>query len=340
MPLYAVYALVFSDSGLATSQISLLFLIWSATAVVLEIPTGALADRFTPRATLMAAGIIRSAGFALWIVAPGFTGFAAGFVLWGTSGALESGSFQSMLYSGLDRHGATDRYPGLLGRSEAVARVAEVAATLAAAPLLVLGGTALVGWASVGVGLAGSMVAAGFPRSGSSKGTGPKGQEEVGYLELLRSGVGEAWRAASVRRLVVLSSVIVGLTAVDEYVPLLARAIAVPDAWIPVVLAGLPLAAAAGTAAAGVAAKARPAVVGLPLVVVTGMVIIAAATASPALLPILGGWWFVVNLATVLVDARLQDAVTGPSRATVTSVAGLGSELAAIAMFLAVAVLS
>ncbi|CAN5786654.1 hypothetical protein BH20ACT1_BH20ACT1_10040 [soil metagenome] len=47
-----------------------------------------------------------------------------------------------------------------------------------------------------------------------------------------------------------------------------------------------------------------------------------------------------VNLATVLVDAHLQDAVTGPSRATVTSVAGLGSELAAIAMFLAVAVLS
>jgi hypothetical protein len=35
----------------------------------------------------------------------------------------------------------------------------------------------------------------------------------------------------------------------------------------------------------------------------------------------------------VVVDARLQAAITGPSRATVTSVAGLGTELGGIALF-------
>lgn len=306
--------------------------------MVLEIPTGVLADRFTPRAMLVAAGLIRAVGYALWIVAPGFVGFAAGFVLWGASGALESGSFQSLVYAGLEDHGATDRYPELVGRSEAVARVVEVAATLAAAPLLVVGGTALVGWVSVGVCLAGSLVATGFPRVGPGELTGPEEQGETSYLELLRSGVGEAWRAPLVRWLVVVSAFLLGLSAVDEYVPLVARAAAVPDAWIPVVLAGLPLAAAAGNALAGVAARARPAAVGIPVVAVTGMVLITAVTGSPALLPVLGVWWLLVNLATVLADARLQDAVTGPARATVTSVAGLGSELAAIAMFLSVAV--
>lgn len=356
MPLYAVYALMFSDSGLGTSQISLLFVIWSATAVVLEVPSGALADRFTPRVALVVGGVIRAAGYSLWIAVPDFSGFAVGFVLWGAAGSLESGSFQSLLYSGLDRHGAGDRYAQVLGRSEAVGRVVEVVATLAAAPLIVIGGTALVGWVSVGICLAGSAVAAGFPqpaasRPFASRPAGDDGAEageageargsaEAGYLELLRSGVREAWTHPVVRRLVVVLAIIDGLTAVDEYVPLMARAASVPRAWIPVVLAALPLAAAAGNALAGVAGKAGPAVVGVPLVVGTGVLAATALAGSPALLPVLGAWWLLVNLATVLADAQLQDAVTGPARATVTSVAALGTELTAISMFLAVAALS
>ena len=347
MPLYAVYTLLFSGSGLDTSQISVLLVIWSATAVVLEVPSGALADRFSPRAALVAGGVLRAAGYALWIVAPGFAGFAAGFVLWGASGSLESGSFQSLLYSGLDRYGAAETYTQVLGRTEALARVAEVGATLAAAPLLVLGGTTLVGWVSVGVCLIGSAVAVGFPgpeiaaaAPGGGAPIGEKGEDEPRYVELLRSGVREAWGHPRVRRLVIVLAVVYGCTAVDEYVPLLARAASVPKAWIPVVLASLPLAAAAGNALSGAASRARPAAVGLPLVAATAVLAVTAAAGSPALLPVLGCWWLLVNLASVLADTRLQDAVSGPARATVTSVAALGSELAAIAMFLVVAALS
>lgn len=262
MPLYAVYTLLFSGSGLDTSQISVLLVIWSATAVVLEVPSGALADRFSPRAALVAGGVLRAAGYALWIMAPGFAGFAAGFVLWGASGSLESGSFQSLLYSGLDRYGAAETYTQVLGRTEALARVAEVGATLAAAPLLVLGGTTLVGWVSVGVCLIGSAVAVGFPGpeiAASAPGGAPigeKGEDEPRYVELLRSGVREAWGHPRVRRLVIVLAVVYGCTAVDEYVPLLARAASVPKAWIPVVLASLPLAAAAGNALSGAASRA------------------------------------------------------------------------------------
>ena len=339
MPLYAVYALLFSDAGLGTSEISLLFLVWSATAVLLEVPSGALADRFTPRATLVAAGFVRALGYALWILTPTFAGFAAGFALWGVAGSLESGAFQALLYSGLHRHGAADRYPSVLGRSVAVAGVVEVGATLAAAPLLLVGGTALVGWVSIAVCLAGSAVAAGFPRA-AHEGPGDRNEDQAGYLELLRSGVREAWHQAPVRRLVIVLAVVTGVTAVDEYVPLLARAADVPDPWIPVVLAGLPLAAAAGNALAGAAARRRASVVGVPLAAATGLVAVTAAVGSPALLPAIGVWYMAVNLATVLADARLQAAATGPARATVTSVAGLGSELAAIGMFVGVAVLS
>jgi len=42
------------------------------------------------------------------------------------------------------------------------------------------------------------------------------------------------------------------------------------------------------------------------------------------------GLW---RIALVVAEARLQAAITGPSRATISSVAGLGAVLAGIAMF-------
>ena len=42
------------------------------------------------------------------------------------------------------------------------------------------------------------------------------------------------------------------------------------------------------------------------------------------------GLW---RVALVIAEVRMQDAVTGSSRATISSVAGLGAELAGIAMF-------
>jgi hypothetical protein len=41
----------------------------------------------------------------------------------------------------------------------------------------------------------------------------------------------------------------------------------------------------------------------------------------------------ILELFTVLGEARLQQAIRGPARATVLSVAGLGSEVMALAMF-------
>ena len=44
-----------------------------------------------------------------------------------------------------------------------------------------------------------------------------------------------------------------------------------------------------------------------------------------------------MQLVLIVADARLQDSIAGPARATVTSVSGLLSELVAIAIFAGVA---
>lgn len=53
-PSYAVFTLWFNDHDVTTSQLSIAFVLWAATAIVLEIPSGALADRVDRRRLLAA----------------------------------------------------------------------------------------------------------------------------------------------------------------------------------------------------------------------------------------------------------------------------------------------
>ncbi|MGQ4618331.1 MFS transporter [Nocardia sp. R7R-8] len=163
IPLYALYALLFADHGMSTGQISLLFAIWSAASFLLEVPSGAWADTVSRRGLLVLSGVLLTAAFALWTVVPSFEGFAAGFVLWGTSGALASGTFEALLYDDLAARGASSTYPRILGYTRAGAETAVVVAIVAATPLYLVGGYALVGWSSVALAAVHTLVALSLP---------------------------------------------------------------------------------------------------------------------------------------------------------------------------------
>ena len=66
VPLYAVYPLLFSDRGVGPGQISVLFIIWSVTGFVCEVPSGAWADSFDRRRLLVVSAGIYALGFATW----------------------------------------------------------------------------------------------------------------------------------------------------------------------------------------------------------------------------------------------------------------------------------
>ncbi|WP_040772650.1 MFS transporter [Nocardia pneumoniae] len=182
IPLYALYALLFADHGMSTGQISLLFAIWSATSFLLEVPSGAWADTVSRRGLLVLSGVLLTAGFALWTVVPSFPGFAAGFVLWGTSGALASGTFEALLYDDVAARGESTAYPRILGYTRAGAEAAVVVAIVAATPLYLYGGYALVGWSSVAVAALHTVIALSLP-------TAPKAVSavDVDDLEDVRS---------------------------------------------------------------------------------------------------------------------------------------------------------
>lgn len=136
VPLYAVYALLFRDTGLSVAQISSLFAIWTLVSFALEVPSGALADVVSRRLLLVVAALLAAASFATWVLVPTYLGFAVGFVLWGIGGALQSGTFEALLYDALAREGRTSSYAGLAGTAEAASTTSTLVALLVASPLL------------------------------------------------------------------------------------------------------------------------------------------------------------------------------------------------------------
>ena len=336
IPLYPLYALLFADTGLSDPEISVLFAIWSAVGVLIEVPTGALADRFSRRGCLVVAGLVQACGFAIWLVFPGFVGFAVGFVLWGIGGSLVSGSQEALLYDGLRAAGAEDEYAKINGRVTAVELVAQFPAAPAATVLFAAGGYALAGWVSVGVCVLAAVLAARIPEPPRVADVDEDGDDdELGYLATLRAGLAEAAAGPGVLGVLVAAMVLGAFDTVEEYFPLMVAGWGVPVGWVP--LADLPivLAGVAGAALAGRAARLpTPLLAGLLAV---AMVLLGAAglVEQPVGIAAVALCYGVYRSALVVVDARLQDRIESRSRATVTSVAGLGTDVLSFAVYAA-----
>lgn len=381
VPYYALYALLFADHGFGPGQISLLLALWSVTAFVCEIPSGAWADTVSRRGLLVCNGLLMAAGFLLWTVAPSYAGFALGFVLWGVASALRSGTFEALLYDELTARGESAAYARVIGYTRSASEFSAVLAILAATPLYLWGGYALVGWASVGCAVVHTILARTLPaapRSVSAAavaaldedeggGTGPEagpvaltpsprpatadpatsGSGSIRrYLHMLRTGVSEAVRVRRVRYGAGLLALLYGITAFDEYFGLLAGAAGAATAVVPVlvgvtVVGSLLGSLLAGRTAAMCASTMARALCVAAVLFAAGALTAGAAVHRPAVVYVLTGLGFValavsygiVYNASIVAEARLQDVITGPARATVMSVAGLSEEVVSLAVF-------
>lgn len=357
LPVYGLYGVLFADNGLDAAQISLLFALWSLTAFFLEVPSGAWADTVSRRGLLLLSCVLQAATFTVWALAPSFAGFALGFILWGISGALESGTFEALIYDELVARDETSAYARVMGYTRAAQEISVLVAIVAAAPLFALGGYPLVGWVSVGIACLHVVTALALPRAPRAVSASvvedledgapepDPGTVPSGYLSMLRTGVGESLRVRRVRRGVLLGALLYGMTAFDEYFGLLAveggASTAVSALLLGVAVTGsLVGSLLAGRTEAIPANRLAAALVVAGVLFVGGCFLVAAAPGSAYGTALL--WLGFVGIAIgygidfnaeVVAGARLQDAIEGPARATVTSVSGLLSEIVALGIF-------
>ncbi|SCF21617.1 Predicted arabinose efflux permease, MFS family [Micromonospora purpureochromogenes] len=334
---YPVYALLFSDTGLSIGQISSLFVVWSATSILLEVPSGAWADAVSRRLLLCLAPLLAGAGYALWVLAPSYPAFALGFVLWGAGGALGSGTLEALVFTELDRLGAAGRYARTMGRARTAAVLGVLASIVLAGPVLAVGGYPAVGAASVLATLLAAAVATRFPEHRPDPAAASEPAEEgddLGWAATLRAGLAEARADPRVRGALLLVPAVAAVWgALEEYTPLLARDTGVAEPTVPLLL----LLVSAGVTVGGLLAAPaeRLGTRGYAALLTVAAVALAAGAGlrHPAGFVLVGVAFCAFQLATVLADARLQARITGPGRATVTSVAGMATDLTIIAVY-------
>ncbi len=117
---YPVFTIFFLDFGLSLEQFALLNVAWAATIVLLEVPSGALADIIGRRNLLVASGVLMVIEMALLCFAPRgnpdllFIIFLINRILSGTAEAAASGADEALAYDTLQQLGRTDEWPHVL----------------------------------------------------------------------------------------------------------------------------------------------------------------------------------------------------------------------------------
>ena len=326
VPYYPLYALLFLDTGLSGAQISLLFGVWSVTAVLTEVPAGALADRWSRRGVLVLGGVLQAVAFVIWTAAPSFWAFLTGFVVWGVAGALWSGAAEALVYDELAAVGAEASFARVNGAMTAAELLVQVPTAVAASLLYAAGGYALVGWVSVGCCLAAAALASRFPEA-------PRADDGEDLLATLRAGVRQAVRTPGLRVVVLAATLVGGLDAVEEYFPVMAADWGIGTTVVPAAVLAVSLAGAGGAWLGGRAGRLPSPVLLAALGVGGGLLLVAGAWAQPVALAAVALFYGLYLAVLVVAETRLQERIEGNRRATITSVAGVGIEVAALAVF-------
>ena len=340
-PIYAVYTLWFNDNGISTAQVSSIFIVWAAVALVLEIPSGALADRVDRRRLIAGAFVLRGIGISLWLVWPTLAGALTGAVLWAVHDALASGSWEAMIHDELEAIGEHSSYAVVMARVGQFSHLGVAAGTIAGGALLAAGvGLELLGWLTVGAHVASTSLVLALPdvRWVVDRDGQPGSVRE--WWSTLRRGVAEARSNVALSRLVVLGAVLEGLFILDEYIPLLSRARGGSDAAAPALVLVLWIGLLVGGECAARRPSTRPSMLGIGLIVGMALTTVAFLGEAVWLLGLVAVGYAALEAAWIATDARLQERTSGRTRATVTSVRGFGSATVSMLTFAAVGALS
>lgn len=116
---YAVYNVLFNMHGLSVFQISMLLAWWALISMIFEIPSGALADRWSRKKMLVIAPLIKSLCFITWFFADGnFYLYALGYLFWSIGSTFVSGTTESLLYDELVAFKKKSAYERILGKKK------------------------------------------------------------------------------------------------------------------------------------------------------------------------------------------------------------------------------
>lgn len=327
IPIYPLYAVMFGEHGVSPYGLSVLLSLWALVALAAEVPSGTLADKYSRKRLLVASGVLKSAAYVVWLAAPGFGGFLAGFVFWGVGGALRSGTLEALLHDSLEEHARADAFAKVYGRMSAVHHLAIGLSMFVGGALIRYGYGLVLLFSAVVPLLASAVVAVGIREVEHRLAV-----REERYVELLRAGLRETVTNPAVLFVILFSSVLLGIPNMfDEFAGPLLHEKGFPNEWIGYWFGLSFLAAAVGNA---LGHRVRHLPWPALLAGLSGAGVLMAAAGAGKGWPVaaaIAGFFLLFAVAHPLAMTRLQEAIRGQSRATVTSVNSMAAMVVGVA---------
>ena len=131
---YPIFTILFIDFGLTLEQFALLNAAWAASIVLLEVPSGALADIIGRRNLLISSGILMVVEIALLCFVPMgnlhflFVIFLINRILSGAAEAAASGADEAIAYDSLKRDGDAQDWSRVLEKQMRIQSIAYIGA--------------------------------------------------------------------------------------------------------------------------------------------------------------------------------------------------------------------
>jgi MFS family permease len=120
----------YESNGLGIDKLLIIQAVYSVSVVILEIPSGYLADGLGRRYTIILGTFFGLGGFVLYSLLHGFYGFLAAEVMLGIGASLISGADSAILYDTLIETNRQGEYAKVEGRVTSIGNFAEAAAAI------------------------------------------------------------------------------------------------------------------------------------------------------------------------------------------------------------------
>ncbi len=199
-PIWVVYLQV--KRGLSLTQITLMDAPFFVLIVLAEVPTGAVADRFGRRISLVLGSSLFAVAVFIFAIADSYPILLLSYGTWGLALTFQSGADMALLYDSLQAVGREGSFQKINSRLTALRSLSVLVAILLGAPLAEATSYTVAIVLSAGIALLAVPVALSMHEAKRDA------HEPDRYLQTLLSGIRDVWRHAPLRNIILFSSVI------------------------------------------------------------------------------------------------------------------------------------
>ncbi len=324
--IYAVDKLFLIFRGIELYQIAILIAFWSLLTILLEVPTGALADRWSRKNMLVLSALFTSLCYVTWFFGSNFWLFLLGYTFRTISGTFESGTIEAYVFDFLKQKQKEEEFEKIWGRGQAFLTIGITIALSSGGFLSTYSYELVVALSALSplFTMATSLL---FPQVYPVTMIGEKS-----YLSILKDGIKQASSNTVLIKIFLYSAIVyAALGMLDEYDQVLL------SSWfnMPKTFIGIWLAIGVGVSSISAFFAYKFTHTGWKVLYTTAIItsvllIIMAFFKSLFLLGILILLYAFSALMSVLIQGMIQREINSDERATITSICSLVTEAGSI----------